>query len=403
MHLTLSRSNSHRLSNHNKLIFYRHVTTIYPPQQSINKSSLIMDNVIVIGAGVVGMSIAYGLIKKGVNITLVDEGNQGFKASTGNFGLVWCQGKGFENQSYSRITFESCLAWQSFADTLEQDSGLSVDYENKGGLYFLFDEDSHNQRIKRLESIYNDSSQKIEYDMLSRDTLRNEYPAIGDDVFSASYCKYDGTCDPLKLVYALRTAIMNLGGTIISDAKVTSIKSDQQKTTVVFNDQKLTSSKVVIAAGLGNTELSQYVGMNTPLKAIKGQIVVSQRMPSVLTIPSLQVRQTSEGTVICGDSHEDVGLKTNTTVEVLRSITKRAIKILPTLASKNVNRAWGALRVMTPDTVPIYEQSQQNMNVFNVSCHSGVTLAAFHANELAEHIKNGVFPDSLASFKGDRF
>ncbi|MGF1734944.1 NAD(P)/FAD-dependent oxidoreductase [Photobacterium satsumensis] len=361
-----------------------------------------MEDIIVIGCGVVGASIAYGLLKKGIPVTMIDEGTSGFKASKGNFGLVWCQGKGFNNKEYSRITFQSCQDWEGFSQQLEADSGLPVDYENKGGLYFLFDEKSHLDRIQRLQSIKEASEGKITYQMLDHQELKQAYPALGSEVYSASYCKHDGTCDPLKLVYALQAAVIKLGGKIVT-GKVNNIISAGGLTKVTTTNISLSASKVVIAAGLGNSDLSKCVGIDTPLKAIKGQIIVSQRLPECLPIPSLQVRQTSEGTVICGDSHEDVGLNTSTTTDIMQKISKRAIKILPSLANKNVNRVWGALRVMTPDTIPIYEQSEQVKGVFNVSCHSGVTLAAFHTNELASHIINGELPDNLSAFSGGRF
>ncbi|UJF18465.1 FAD-binding oxidoreductase [Vibrio sp. SS-MA-C1-2] len=362
-----------------------------------------MSNIIIIGAGVVGLAIGYGLVSRGESVTILDEGAEGFKASRGNFGLVWCQGKGFEKQDYARITFQSCQQWDAFRQDLETETDLSVDYDNRGGLYFLFDQDAHKNRIERLESIYSDSQQQIDFEMLSGEKLKTLMPELGDEVYSASFCRHDATCDPLKLVYALKHALIKKGGQIKYGHKVHDIQSLDHGVQVVSDKERFSADKVIISAGLSNTELSQCVDIETPLKAIKGQILVSQRLPKVLDFPSLQVRQTEEGTIICGDSHEDVGLKTETTMEHLQKISTRSMKIFPMLSQQSVNRAWGALRVMTPDTIPIYEQSKQVKGVFNVSCHSGITLAAFHANELAEHIIAGELPESFYAFRGDRF
>jgi glycine/D-amino acid oxidase-like deaminating enzyme len=364
-----------------------------------------MSRVIVIGAGVVGLAVGYGLVSRGEEVVILDEGSEGFKASRGNFGLVWCQGKGFGKQDYSRITFQSCQLWRSFKDELEEVSGLSVDYDGEGGLYFLFDEDAHQNRIERLSAIYEESGQTIDFEMFSREKLKSLIPDLGDDVYSASFSRHDGTCDPLKLVYALKQGFLSKGGEIKYGHRIVDISRGESSCPISVASELETfgAEKVVIAAGLSNTHLSRCVDIETPLKAIKGQILVSQRMPQLLPYPSLQVRQTGEGTIICGDSHEDVGLVTDTTIEYLQNISTRAIKIFPTLAHKSVNRAWGALRVMTPDTIPIYEQSEKVTGVFNVSCHSGITLAAFHANELSEHIIAGELPESFAAFKGDRF
>ena len=66
-------------------------------------------------------------------------------------------------------------------------------------------------------------------------------------------------------------------------------------------------------------------------------------------------------------------------------------------------RVWGALRVMTPDGFPIYQQSAKHPGAFAATCHSGVTLAGAHALALAPAILSGVLPDSLSAFTAERF
>jgi glycine/D-amino acid oxidase-like deaminating enzyme len=66
-------------------------------------------------------------------------------------------------------------------------------------------------------------------------------------------------------------------------------------------------------------------------------------------------------------------------------------------------RAWGALRVMSPDGFPIYQQSERCPGAFVVSCHSGVTLAARHASAIAPWVLGGPAPDDIAAFEGRRF
>ncbi|MFX7988786.1 FAD-dependent oxidoreductase, partial [Acinetobacter baumannii] len=88
--------------------------------------------------------------------------------------------------------------------------------------------------------------------------------------------------------------------------------------------------------------------------------------------------QTGEGVVQIGDSKEDVGFDDRTSIDQLAHIAHRARKYFPLLDGANVVRTWGALRVMTPDGFPIYEESCQCPGAFLVTCHSGITLAAMH-------------------------
>jgi glycine/D-amino acid oxidase-like deaminating enzyme len=81
----------------------------------------------------------------------------------------------------------------------------------------------------------------------------------------------------------------------------------------------------------------------------------------------------------------------------------RATRIFPALSGARVVRAWAALRVMTPDGFPVYEQSAAHPGAFVASCHSGVTLAAVHAYAFAPAIAAGVLPESFRPFTATRF
>jgi glycine/D-amino acid oxidase-like deaminating enzyme len=115
------------------------------------------------------------------------------------------------------------------------------------------------------------------------------------------------------------------------------------------------------------------------------------------------MRQTDEGTVMLGDSQEDVGFDTTTKVAVLKKIADRNTRIFPALKEASIVRMWAALRVMSPDGFSIYEQSKRYPGAFAATCHSGVTLAGAHALALAPAVMAGVLPESLAAFSSARF
>jgi glycine/D-amino acid oxidase-like deaminating enzyme len=115
------------------------------------------------------------------------------------------------------------------------------------------------------------------------------------------------------------------------------------------------------------------------------------------------VRQTDEGVVQIGDSHEDVGLDDGTSLATLSGLARRAVRCFPVLAQVNVVRTWGALRVLTPDGFPIYQASSDCPGAFVVTCHSGVTLASMHAGPLVTWIRGGAEPTHIRTFKSERF
>src|SRR5215510_14274009 len=105
-----------------------------------------------------------------------------------------------------------------------------------------------------------------------------------------------------------------------------------------------------------------------------------------------------EGGLLMGDSYEEAGYDDSVSPKPLRDITARAVRTFPFLRYVNVVRTWAALRVMSPDGLPIYDQSQEFPGAFLATCHSGVTLAAAHAERYAQHVLDGALPMELTRF-----
>src|SRR5216684_7340838 len=89
---------------------------------------------IVIGGGLVGTAISYGLARAGLAVALVDEGDVAYRASRGNFGLVWVQTKGLGAPHYQRWTRHSAEAWPLLAAELQERTAIDVGLEQKGGV-----------------------------------------------------------------------------------------------------------------------------------------------------------------------------------------------------------------------------------------------------------------------------
>ena len=120
-----------------------------------------------------------------------------------------------------------------------------------------------------------------------------------------------------------------------------------------------------------------------PVYPQRGEILVTEKVKPFLHHPTGYVRQTQDGGLLLGDSHEDVGFDEGTNINEIQQIAKRAITIFPYLDSVKIIRAWSSLRILTRDGLPIYDHSESCPGAYALSSHSGVTLAAVHAIDVA--------------------
>ena len=164
------------------------------------------------------------------------------------------------------------------------------------------------------------------------------------------------------------------------------------------------AEKILLAAGNANQTLAPLVGLEAPMGPTRGQIVVTERTQPFLPHPITTVRQTDEGTVMIGDSKEDLLDDAVLEPSISAVMAERAQRMFPLLGRLNVVRMWSGIRVMPKDGFPIYDQSESHPGAFVACCHSGVTLASNHAYEIAPMVAAGALHAArVGAFSARRF
>lgn len=215
----------------------------------------------------------------------------------------------------------------------------------------------------------------------------------------------DGHVNPLRFLRALRLAVTALGGRISPGtpvAEITEVVGGGFDLSLRSGD-RTSADRVVLCAGLGAASLASQLGFITKVRPQRGELLITEKLNDRLPFLSSTIRQVDEGGVQIGGTNEDAGLDDSEALDVMAGLAHHAVTVFPALADVQVVRAWGALRVMSPDGYPVYAQSTQNPDAFLVTCHSGVTLAPLHASILADWIMQSSTVSDLEAFDETRF
>ncbi|MBO1908887.1 FAD-binding oxidoreductase [Microvirga sp. 3-52] len=362
-------------------------------------------DIVVVGGGLLGSAIAWGLGRIGQKVCVLDEGDIAKRASRANFALVWVQSKGLGMPAYTGWTMQASDSWPKLAAELREQTGLDVCFQRNGGFHLTLGEEELEQRSVLLKRLHNQPG-AVDYKMeiLGRERVAKMLPHIGPEVSGGSFCPYDGHVNSLRTFRALHTGMAKFGVDYRPEHPVSDIKYVQGEFRLTSSKGEIRAGKIVLAAGNANQTLAPMVGLEAPMGPTRGQIVVTERTMPFLPHPLTTVRQTDEGTVMIGDSKEDLLDDTVLNLPISSVMADRAQRMFPLLGRLNVVRSWSGIRVMPKDGFPIYDQSETCPGAFVTCCHSGVTLASNHAFEIAPMVAAGALDkNKLGAFSAKRF
>ncbi len=360
--------------------------------------------VAIVGGGLVGLSVAYGLRRLGIDVVVLDTCNAAAAAYRANFGLIWTQTKGIAFRPYATLSRQAAALWPDFGNEIEGRSDTDIGLEMTGGIKLCHShQEMETYGLLMARQFDTDLPVPDAYTQLDRKAIGEILPDVGPSVVGGFLCKLDGALNPIRLFTALRIALQKMEARILSDRSVEDIHAEMSGYRLTTSAGMILADKVVLAAGLGNRTLGTKVGLNLSVEPIRGQILVTQRLERFIGVPTHVIRQTSDASVIIGDSKEDVGIDDGNNIAVMGDIARRAIASFPRLADVSIVRAWGGLRIMTPDGSPIYASSRRFPGVFAINVHSGVTLAPIHAGPIAGWIAGHAQPLMGAAFAEERF
>jgi sarcosine oxidase subunit beta len=372
---------------------------------------------VVIGAGVIGASIAYHLTRLGIRPLVIEAQDPAAGSSGACDGLVFLQSK------KPGLHLKIALASRSRFDTLRETLGPGIEFRATGGMC-LVETEAELAAVQRFVAEQRASGLQVE--LLGGEEARRREPELSARVIAATWSAADAQVNPYGLTFAFLRAARAGGAQVLTGRAAVGIRVDRGRVEAVHLAGGSVSTRVVInAAGARAAEVGRWLGLEIPITPRRGQILVTAVVPPLIRHclisaqyvaakfdPELakrgmgfSVEQTDNGNLLIGSTREFVGFDRRTTLEGLHTIAARIAPILPALKRVPVIRAFAGLRPYTPDGLPILGPVPDVDGFVVAAGHEGdgIALSAVTGELIADGVAGRPTAFPMAEFSLERF
>jgi len=334
-------------------------------------------DVVIVGGGIVGSSIAYHLTESGcTNVLVVERETHQGKGSTGkSMGGVRAQ---FATPVNIQMSLYSIPFYASFDERLGHPAG----YKPQGYL-FVATSDRHLEYLRTNQEKQKALGLKTAR-MISADEIRSMFPQLlSDDIVGGSFCSTDGFVDPYSAMVGFMTRATESGARLWRNAEVTAINRDGQGITGVGTTRGPVATRTVVnAAGPWAAQIAKLTGVDLPVEPLRRMLVPTEPFdqfphsaPMIIDMSNgFHFRPESLGFLLAwNDPEETPGFKTDFEPGFIEKVLTRAAARVPCFENLAVNpkRAWAGLYEMTPDHHPILGQVPEVPGFFLANGFSG--------------------------------
>lgn len=311
-------------------------------------------DVVVIGAGIVGCSVAYALARDGARVTVLERGEIGREASWAAGGILTPIRPHTYPPGLLPLCEKGMETYEVWIPSLIEESGIDPEYEEVGLLLLIQDEEDEREadtvRVWKREKGHPVES-------LDLKELRERVPTIHQDFKAALFLPNVYQVRNPRLLRALAGAAERRSVVFRTHTTVRGILRDGDRVVGVRADhEEIRAKTVVIAAGCWSAEPDWGFSDSLPVKPIRGQMVLTEETPltfrHVLLWKERYLIPRRDGKILIGSTMEDVGFQSRVTAGGVSSLLETAARIIPSLKDRPFLRAWAGLRPGTPDRLP---------------------------------------------------
>lgn len=360
---------------------------------------------IVIGAGVMGSSIALRLAQAGQRVVVLERSVPGAEASAAAGGILGPQIEGGAADPLFSLSLASREAYPALAEELRELGGVDIGFRRCGLLQVALAADDP----APLEARYAWQREAgLAIERLSGAEARALEPSLADWIALALHFPEEGQVDPLALAKALVVAASRAGATF-RRGKVTKIATvDGRATGVELDGEALHAGAVVLAAGAWTSCVPGVPLAQDVIEPVRGQMVklslAEAALGQVVFTPRGYLIPREGGSLVAGSTMERMGFDKRVTVAGLAKILSQSMEAIPALAKATVVDHWSGLRPAPKDGLPLIgSTSTRGLYVASGHHRNGILLTPKTAELLARAVVEGTDPVELRPFAPTRF
>ncbi|HRV60496.1 MAG TPA: glycine oxidase ThiO [Solirubrobacterales bacterium] len=366
-------------------------------------------DVIVVGAGLIGLSVAWKLALDGASVTLLEREKPGAGATGVAAGMLAPIGElDFGEPELLELNLRSRRLYPDFVAGVEAETGMDTGYRHTGALHVALDRDEAGElrRIMELQQ-----SHGLDSKWLGPMAARDLEPGVSPSLAGAVLVEDDAVVDPRALVEALRSGL-EARGTRIVPAEVSGLLRDSSgKVTGVLTGDGEFTARVVVAAPGAEAGVAEWLPeeVRPPVRPVKGQVVElrgdtdAPACERILGSERVYIAPRPDGRLILGATVEEMGFDRRVTGGGVHELLREAYRLLPDVAEMEFIGAIAGLRPGTPDNVPVIGPAGiEGLILAAGHYRNGILLAPVTAEAVVDFVQ-GRQPEGLTAASPARF